>query len=73
MNKDSISPNKSNLKRYCFCNKVIGVNALAAAMVALEAGWGIMQAILPINFYILMAIVLPVINAALRVLTHKSD
>ncbi len=45
------------------------VNALAAALVALEANTGLLQPLLPMNFYAVLAALLPVVNAALRVIT----
>ena len=40
--------------------------------VALEAGTGLMQDVLPVNFYTAIAVALPVINAVLRVVTHEA-
>jgi hypothetical protein len=40
-----------------------------AALVALEAGTGLLQAYLPGNFYTIIAVGLPVVNAILRVVT----
>ncbi len=50
-------------------SKTIIVNAIVAALVALEAGTGLLQPYLPGNFYALIAVGLPVVNAILRVIT----
>ncbi len=50
-------------------SKTIIVNAIVAALVALEAGTGLFQAYLPGNFYTIIAVSLPVVNAILRVIT----
>ncbi|NLR73564.1 hypothetical protein [Leeia aquatica] len=54
-----------------FTSKTIWLNVIAAGLVALEAGWGVLQPVLPVNFYALMATLLPVANAVLRVLTQQ--
>ncbi len=53
-------------------SRTLQVNALVAALVALEAGTGLMQDVLPVNFYTAIAVALPVINAVLRVVTHEA-
>ena len=50
-------------------SKTIIVNAIAAALLALEAGTGLLQPYLPGNFYAIIAVGLPVVNAVLRVIT----
>jgi hypothetical protein len=50
-------------------SKTIIVNVIVAALVALEAGTGLLQPYLPGNFYAIIAVGLPVINAMLRVIT----
>lgn len=52
-------------------SKTLWLNASAAALVALEAGTGMLQPLLPVNFYSALAVVLPVANAFLRVLTNQ--
>ena len=52
-----------------YTSKTIIVNAIVAAMVALEAGTGLLQPHLPGNFYAIIAVGLPVVNAVLRVIT----
>ena len=52
-------------------SKTLWLNAIAAALVALEAGTGMLQPLLPVNFYTLLAVGLPVINGALRVITTQ--
>lgn len=58
-------------KKRWFTSKTLWLNAVAAGLVAMEAGWGLLQPVLPLNFYTLMAVVLPVANAMLRVLTSQ--
>lgn len=50
-------------------SKTLWVNAVAAMLVALEAGTGILQPLLPVNLYTVLAVGLPIINALLRVIT----
>ena len=50
-------------------SKTIIVNVTVAALVALEAGTGLLQPYLPGNFYVIIAVGLPVVNAVLRVIT----
>lgn len=52
-------------------SKTLWLNAVAAALVALESGTGMLQPLLPVNFYTLLAVGLPVLNAALRVMTTQ--
>ncbi len=53
-------------------SRTIRVNAVIAGLVALEAGTGLLQPILPVNFYTAVAVGLPVINAVLRVITTQA-
>ena len=50
-------------------SRTIRLNAIAAGLVALEAGTGALQPHLPVNFYTALAVGLPVLNAMLRVVT----
>lgn len=59
-----------NKKRW-YTSKTLQLNAVAAGLVALEAGWGLLQPMLPVNFYTALAVFLPVANAVLRVLTSQ--
>ncbi len=52
-------------------SRTLWLNASAAALLALESAWGVLQPIVPVNFYVLMAVLLPVANAMLRVLTSQ--
>lgn len=52
-------------------SRTILLNALIAALVALEAVTGFLQPVLPANFYTLVAVGLPVLNAVLRVITSQ--
>lgn len=53
-------------------SRTLQANALVAALVALEAGTGLLQPVLPVNFYTVVAVGLPVINAVLRVVTSQA-
>lgn len=50
-------------------SKTLLLNAAAAALVALEASTGVLRPYLGDQFYVIVAAVLPVINAVLRVVT----
>lgn len=50
-------------------SRTLWVNAVAAMLVALEAGTGILQPLLPFVLYTALAVGLPIINALLRVIT----
>ena len=52
-------------------SKTLWVNATAAALVAFEATFGLLQPVLPVNFYAVIASALPVVNAVLRVVTKQ--
>lgn len=52
-------------------SKTLRINAIAAALVALEAGTGMLQPYLSVNLYAAVAVGLPVINAVLRVITTQ--
>jgi hypothetical protein len=55
-----------------YLSKTLWVNALCAALIALEAASGLLQPHLPANFYLIMAVALPIINAVLRVVTTQA-
>ena len=59
------------MKKPWYKSKTIILNAVAAGLVALEAGTGMMQPYLPANFYAIVAVGLPVLNAILRVITTQ--
>jgi hypothetical protein len=52
-------------------SRVLRINAAAAALAALEANTGLLQPLLPVDFYSALAVVLAVGNAALRVITTQ--
>lgn len=52
-------------------SKTLWVNAIVAALAALEVGTGILQPFLPANFYAMIAVGLPVVNAVLRIVTTQ--
>lgn len=53
-------------------SKTLWVNAIAAALVALEAGTGLLQPLLPMDLYTSLAVGLPIVNALLRVVTSEA-
>lgn len=52
-------------------SKTLILNAAAAGLVTLEASTGLLQPLLPVNFYSAIAVALPVLNAMLRVVTTQ--
>ena len=52
-------------------SKTIATNAVVAALVALEAVFGLLQPYLPVDFYAAVAVGLPVLNAFLRIITTE--
>ncbi len=58
-------------KKRWWRSRTLQVNALVAALVALEAGTGLLQPLLPVNIYTAVAVGLPIINAVLRVVTSQ--
>lgn len=52
-------------------SKTLIINAIAAALVALEAGTGMLKPYLPDNFYVMVAVGLPIINSIMRVVTTQ--
>jgi hypothetical protein len=53
-------------------SRTLQINTVVSALVALEAGTGLLQPVLPVNFYTLVAVGLPVVNAVLRVVTTQA-
>jgi hypothetical protein len=52
-------------------SKTLWVNTVVAALAALEMSTGLLQPFMPANFYTLIAVGLPVVNAILRVVTTQ--
>lgn len=52
-------------------SKTILVNAAVAGLVALEASTGVLKGVVADNFYTVIAVALPVINAMLRIITTQ--
>ena len=55
-----------------YTSKTLIFNALAAALLALEASSGLLQPFLPVNFYAALAVALPIVNSVLRVVTTQA-
>lgn len=59
----------------CKCwwkSRTLWLNAACAALIALEAATGIIQPHVPVNVYLVMAVLLPPVNAILRVITTQA-
>lgn len=67
----SIPPCQGGGEKPWWQSKTLWVNALAGALVALEAGTGLLQPLFSANIYAVVAVGLPAINAALRVITKQ--
>ena len=52
-------------------SRTLRLNAAAAALAALEANTGLLQPLLPVNFYEALVVALAVGNAVLRVITTQ--
>lgn len=52
-------------------SRTLIINAAFAGLIALEASMHVLQPLLPVNFYALVAGLLPVINAIMRVVTTQ--
>lgn len=52
-----------------WASRTLIVNAVALALVAAESQLQLLQGVLPVNVYALLAFVLPVVNAGLRLVT----
>jgi hypothetical protein len=50
-------------------SRTLWLNAIAVALLALEARFALLQPLLPVNVYALFATALPVVNAVLRLIT----
>jgi len=53
-------------------SRTLIVNIVAAGLVALEASTQILQPLVPVNIYALLAVGLAVVNAMLRVITTQA-
>jgi hypothetical protein len=53
-------------------SRTLIVNAIALALAAAESQLHLLQAVLPVNVFALLAFVLPVLNAGLRLVTTTS-
>ena len=52
-------------------SKTLWVNTLVAALAAAEAGWNVLQPMLPVSFWRAIAFGLPLVNVVLRVITTQ--
>lgn len=53
-------------------SKTVWVNALAAALVALESQLHILEPVMPVSAYVALAMLLPAINIVLRSVTSSA-
>ena len=58
------------MKRW-YKSKTLWVNAAAAALMALEASTGLLKPYMAQEFWVAMAVGLPIVNAMLRVITNE--
>lgn len=52
-------------------SKTMMFNIVSALLITLEGMTGMLQPLLPVNFYTAMCIALPLVNAMLRVITTQ--
>lgn len=52
-------------------SRTLWVNAVLGALTALEGVTGWLQPYLPVNFYVAMAVALPIVNSILRAITTQ--
>lgn len=55
--------------KHWLASRTLIINAMALALLAAEAQVNVLQPLLPVNVYALVAFLLPVVNAVLRVVT----
>lgn len=55
----------------CRRSRTLAINAVIAALAAAESVLGVVQPLLPVNFYAVIAAALPVINAVMRKITEQ--
>ena len=53
-------------------SKTLWFNVICAVLAALEANTGALQPFLPVNFYAILSVVLPVVNVVLRTITTQA-
>ncbi len=53
-------------------SRTLWVNAIAAALMALEASLNLLQPHLPVSIWVVFAVALPVVNAVLRAITTQA-
>lgn len=53
-------------------SKTLWVNMIASALMALEAGTGLLKPYMADTFWVAMAVGLPVVNAVLRIITSQA-
>lgn len=55
--------------KYWYKSKTLWFNAFAAALMALEASTGLLKPYMAEEFWVTMAVCLPIVNAMLRIIT----
>jgi hypothetical protein len=53
-------------------SKTLWVNLVAAVLMALEAGTGLLKPYMADTFWVIMAVGLPIVNAVLRIITTQA-
>ena len=54
-----------------YTSKTLWLNVLVAVLTVAETELGIVQPFMPVNFYAIVAFGLPLLNAALRIITTQ--
>ena len=60
------------MRKPWYKSKIMRLNLLVVVLTVAESQLNILQPLLPVNFYALVAFALPVFNAALRVITSQA-
>lgn len=59
-------------KKPWYCSKTLWLNIVVVVLAAAESHFNLLQPLLPVNFYAAVAFFLPVLNAALRLITTQA-
>lgn len=59
-------------KKPWYCSKTLWLNIVVVMLAVAESHFNLLQPVLPVNFYAAVAFFLPVLNAALRLITSQA-
>lgn len=59
-------------KKPWYLSKILWLNTLVVMLAAAEAHFNLLQPLLPVNFYAAISFFLPLLNAALRLITSQA-